>query len=72
MNAMPLPDIAAQNSPHQQTLDWVGMQGIALPVRRENQPLAARCDAGVSLDAPSAPRHPHVTPVPGTGGAGTP
>jgi len=50
MTAMTLPDIAAQNSQHHQPLDWVGMQGIALPVLLEGRPLASRCDAGVSLD----------------------
>lgn len=50
MNAMSLPDIAAQNSPLHQPLDWVGMQGIALPVLLQGMPLAGRCDAGVSLE----------------------
>lgn len=46
-----LPDIAAQRSDHSAaTLDWVGMRGIALPVRIGEQALSARIDAGVSLD----------------------
>ncbi|YCH26342.1 GTP cyclohydrolase FolE2 [Pseudomonas sp. D2-5] len=46
-----LPDIAAQRSAHSTApLDWVGMRGIALPVRLGEQPLDAQVDAGVSLD----------------------
>lgn len=46
-----LPDIAAQRSAHPTSpLDWVGMRGIALPVRLGEQPINARIDAGVSLD----------------------
>ncbi|SDJ05444.1 GTP cyclohydrolase I [Pseudomonas flavescens] len=46
-----LPDIAAQRSAGPAaTLDWVGMRGIALPVRIAEQTLNARIDAGVSLD----------------------
>ncbi|MCJ8169455.1 GTP cyclohydrolase FolE2 [Atopomonas sediminilitoris] len=47
-----LPDIAAQLHPHAQPLDWVGMQGIALPIQLLGQTLAAKVDAGVSLDSP--------------------
>lgn len=54
MNALTLPDIAAQNGQHHQPLDWVGMQGIALPVLLEGRPVSSRCDAGVSLDQPAA------------------
>jgi GTP cyclohydrolase I len=50
MSVLTLPDIAAQSSQHQQPLDWVGMQGIALPVLLEGRPVSGRCDAGVSLD----------------------
>ena len=46
-----LPDIAAQRSAHSTApLDWVGMRGIALPVRLGEQSLDAQVDAGVSLD----------------------
>jgi len=46
-----LPDIAAQRSAHPiPPLDWVGMRGIALPVRLGEHPINARIDAGVSLD----------------------
>ncbi len=47
-----LPDIAAQLHPHAQPLDWVGMQGIALPIQLLGHTLAAKVDAGVSLDTP--------------------
>ncbi|MFZ6047887.1 GTP cyclohydrolase FolE2 [Pseudomonas sp. CR3202] len=54
MNTKPLPDIAAQSAPHAMPLDWVGMCGIALPLRLDGQTLTARTDAGVSLDDASA------------------
>ncbi|MBC3254672.1 GTP cyclohydrolase I FolE2 [Pseudomonas paralactis] len=50
MNALTLPDIAAQASRQALPLDWVGMCGIALPVLLDGQRLAAIADAGVSLD----------------------
>jgi GTP cyclohydrolase I len=50
MNALTLPDIAAQVARQALPLDWVGMRGIALPVFIEGQRLAAKADAGVSLD----------------------
>ena len=50
MNALTLPDIAAQTSSQQQPLDWVGMRGIALPLRLHGQLIAGRAAAGVSLD----------------------
>jgi GTP cyclohydrolase IB len=50
MNALTLPDIAAQIPAHAQALDWVGMQGIALPINLAGQRINARADAGVSLD----------------------
>jgi GTP cyclohydrolase I len=50
MNALTLPDIAAQAARQALPLDWVGMRGIALPVFIEGQRLAAKADAGVSLD----------------------
>ena len=50
MNALTLPDIAAQIPAHAQALDWVGMQAIALPINLAGQRINARADAGVSLD----------------------
>lgn len=50
MNALTLPDIAAQASRQALPLDWVGMCGIALPVLLSGQHLAATADAGVSLN----------------------
>lgn len=50
MNALTLPDVAAQASRHALPLDWVGMCGIATPVLIDGQRLRAVADAGVSLD----------------------
>ncbi|RLU10832.1 GTP cyclohydrolase I FolE2 [Pseudomonas prosekii] len=50
MNALTLPDIAAQASRQALPLEWVGMCGIALPILIDGQCLNARADAGVSLD----------------------
>ncbi|WP_339529679.1 GTP cyclohydrolase FolE2 [Pseudomonas mucidolens] len=50
MNALTLPDIAAQASRQALPLDWVGMCGIALPILIDGQRLSAKVDAGVSLD----------------------
>jgi GTP cyclohydrolase I len=50
MNALTLPDIAAQATHHEQALDWVGMGAIALPLLFADQRINARADAGVSLD----------------------
>ena len=50
MNALTLPDIAAQASRQTLPLEWVGMYGIALPVLLDGQRLSATADAGVSLD----------------------
>ncbi|PKM24151.1 MAG: GTP cyclohydrolase I FolE2 [Gammaproteobacteria bacterium HGW-Gammaproteobacteria-13] len=50
MNALTLPDIAAQIPAHVQALDWVGMQGIALPINLAGQRVHAHADVGVSLD----------------------
>lgn len=49
MNALTLPDIAAQASRQALPLNWVGMCGIALPILIDDQRLAATADAGVSL-----------------------
>jgi GTP cyclohydrolase I len=50
MNALTLPDIAAQASRQALPLEWVGMCGIALPVLLDGQRISAKADAGVSLD----------------------
>ncbi|KRW61110.1 GTP cyclohydrolase FolE2 [Pseudomonas sp. TTU2014-080ASC] len=50
MNAPALPDIATQSSSLEHTLDWVGMEGITLPVTLAEQPINATVDASVSLD----------------------
>ena len=50
MNALTLPDVAAQISRQALPLDWVGMCGIALPVLIGGHRLQAMADAGVSLD----------------------
>jgi len=50
MNALTLPDVAAQVSSQALPLDWVGMCGIAIPVLIDGQRLSAVADAGVSLD----------------------
>ncbi|MBT2294997.1 GTP cyclohydrolase FolE2 [Pseudomonas fluorescens] len=50
MNALTLPDVAAQASREALPLDWVGMCGIAVPVLIDGQRLTAIADAGVSLD----------------------
>lgn len=45
-----LPDIARQSTHLPIPLDWVGMQGIAVPLRVVGERVAAFADAGVSLD----------------------
>ncbi|WAG79068.1 GTP cyclohydrolase FolE2 [Metapseudomonas furukawaii] len=50
MNAISLPDIAVQTQSGSLPLDWVGMCGIALPVRLDGQRIHVSADAGVSLD----------------------
>ncbi|WP_260958402.1 GTP cyclohydrolase FolE2 [Pseudomonas citri] len=50
MNALTLPDVAAQAARQALPLDWVGMHGIAIPVFIDGQRLTALADAGVSLD----------------------
>ncbi|WP_434676606.1 GTP cyclohydrolase FolE2 [Pseudomonas sp. D3-10] len=50
MNALTLPDVAAQASRQNLPLDWVGMCGIAVPLLIDGQRLSATADAGVSLD----------------------
>ncbi|WP_299316930.1 GTP cyclohydrolase FolE2 [uncultured Halomonas sp.] len=54
MNKYPLEDIAASPSTRLGTLSWVGMEGIALPLKVAGQAIAGRASAGVSLDDPTA------------------
>lgn len=54
MNALTLPDIAAQTATAHLPLEWVGMAGIAVPLLLHGQRIAARASAGVSLDDPTA------------------
>ncbi|MFS2127647.1 GTP cyclohydrolase FolE2 [Pseudomonas sp. Pseusp97] len=49
-----LPDIACQSTRLPIPLDWVGMQGIAVPLRIAGERVAAHADAGVSLDEAEA------------------
>lgn len=50
MNSLTLPDIAAEALRENVPLEWVGMQGIALPILLQGTALSAKADAGVSLD----------------------
>ncbi|MBF8794385.1 GTP cyclohydrolase I FolE2 [Pseudomonas monteilii] len=50
MTSLTLPDIATQTQPHTLPLDWVGMQGIALPLRHEGRVLCGQADVGVNLE----------------------
>ena len=54
MSALTLPDIANQASYRNLPLDWVAMASIAIPVLLHGQQIAAKADAGVSLDDGSA------------------
>jgi GTP cyclohydrolase I len=54
MNTLTLPDIAAQTSSALLPLEWVGMAGIAQPVRLLGQCIASRVGAWVSLDDSTA------------------
>lgn len=54
MDKHPLEDIAAAPSTRLGTLNWVGMEGIALPLKVAGQAIAGRASAGVSLDDPTA------------------
>lgn len=49
-----LPDIACQSTRLPIPLDWVGMQGIAVPLRIAGERVAAYADASVSLDEAEA------------------
>ena len=53
MTAVTLPDIARQRPTLSGALSWVGMEGIALPIRYLNDmTLNVTVNAGVSLDEP--------------------
>jgi GTP cyclohydrolase I len=54
MTSLTLPDIATQSHPHAIHLDWVGMCGLAVPLRLEGRTVRAQADAGVNLEAASA------------------
>lgn len=50
-----LPDVALQQlSPVNQAIDWVGMNGIALPALQGGSPLQLQLDINVNLPNPSA------------------
>lgn len=49
-----LEDIAAAPAERLGTLSWVGMEGIALPLKVAGQSISGRASAGVSLDDPAA------------------
>lgn len=49
-----LTDIAAAPATRLGTLSWVGMEGIALPLKVAGQAIAGRASAGVSLDDSTA------------------
>lgn len=49
MTSLTLPDIASQPQEHTAPLDWVGMCGIALPIKVDGHQVSATADAGVSL-----------------------
>lgn len=49
-----MPDIAAQTASARQTLDWVGMSNIDVPLLLEGQSSTGKVDAGVSLDDETA------------------
>ena len=54
MNRLPLEDIASAPAKRLGTLSWVGMEGIALPLRVAGQGVTGSASAGVSLDDPTA------------------
>lgn len=51
---LPLPDVAFEPAALARALDWVGMEGIALPIRLNDRGLqaAAKVDVGVNLRDP--------------------
>ncbi|TMU18139.1 GTP cyclohydrolase I FolE2 [Halomonas sp. ATBC28] len=54
MTVLSLPDIASQTTRLTSTLNWVGMEGITLPVQLGTRSVTAKLDAGVSLDEAKA------------------
>ena len=54
MTAFTLPDIAQQPARLPGTLSWVGMEGIALPVKLAGCQVNANVSAGVSLEEADA------------------
>ncbi|KPQ22630.1 GTP cyclohydrolase FolE2 [Halomonas sp. HL-93] len=54
MTVLTLPDVASQTTRLTSTLTWVGMEGIALPIRLGVSGVNAKIAAGVSLEDPEA------------------
>lgn len=60
LKTKPLPDVAAHHTAsHALTLQWVGMENIALPIKldlgnNDQQPISASANLYVSLDSPDA------------------
>ncbi|TVP43432.1 MAG: GTP cyclohydrolase I FolE2 [Halomonas sp.] len=54
MTVLTLPDVASQTTRLISTLTWVGMEGIALPIRLGTSGVNAIVAAGVSLEDPEA------------------
>lgn len=54
MTVLTLPDVARQTTRLTSTLTWVGMEGIALPIRLGASDVNAKVAAGVSLEDPEA------------------
>ncbi|HDZ46711.1 hypothetical protein LCGC14_0159020 [marine sediment metagenome] len=54
MTVLTLPDVASQTTRLTSTLTWVGMEGIALPIRLGTSGVNAKVAAGVSLEDPEA------------------
>ncbi len=50
MTVLTLPDVASQTARSPAALTWVGMEGIALPIRLGSRSVTAKLSAGVSLD----------------------
>ncbi|CDG53079.1 MULTISPECIES: GTP cyclohydrolase FolE2 [Halomonadaceae] len=50
MTVLTLPDVARQTARSPAALTWVGMEGIALPIRLGSRSVTAKLNAGVSLD----------------------
>ncbi|WP_386080709.1 GTP cyclohydrolase FolE2 [Vreelandella sp. F11] len=54
MTVLTLPDVASQTTRLTSTLTWVGMEGMALPIRLGTSGVNATVAAGVSLEDPEA------------------